>query len=47
MDQLSEHYDPGQIVEMAAIIAFENYRARFNCGLGVEGHKFYKGPERT
>jgi alkylhydroperoxidase family enzyme len=45
VDQLSHHFDPGQIVEMSAIIAWENYRARFNSGLGVEGHGFYSPAE--
>jgi alkylhydroperoxidase family enzyme len=45
VDQLAGHFDPGQIVEMAAIIAWENYRARFNTGLGVEGHGFYSAGE--
>jgi hypothetical protein len=26
---------------MAAICAWENYRARLNCALGVTGHGFY------
>ena len=41
VDRLSGHFQPAQIVEMAAIIAWENYRARINVGLGVEGHGFY------
>jgi uncharacterized protein YciW len=40
-DQLREHYSAPQIVELAAIVAWENYRARFNVILGVEGHDFY------
>ena len=39
--RLSEHFAPDVIVEMAAICAWENYRARFNAALGVEGHGFY------
>jgi alkylhydroperoxidase family enzyme len=45
VEQLSARFSPGQIVEMAAIIAWENYRARFNTGLGVEGHGFYSAGE--
>jgi alkylhydroperoxidase family enzyme len=41
VDRLSGHFQPAQIVEMAAIIAWENYRARINVGLGVDGHGFY------
>jgi alkylhydroperoxidase family enzyme len=39
--QLQEHFSPAEIVEMAAICAWENYRARLNCALGVTGHGFY------
>ncbi|HYI15023.1 MAG TPA: hypothetical protein VEX37_06510 [Thermomicrobiales bacterium] len=39
--QLREHFEPAQIVEMAEICAWENYRARLNAALGVEGHGFY------
>lgn len=46
VEKLSEHFEPAQIVEMAAIIAWENYRARFNTALGVESHGFYK-PDGT
>ena len=39
--QLREQFAPADIVELAAIVAWENYRARFNVILGVEGHGFY------
>ena len=39
--RLSALFEPGEIVEMAAICAFENYRARLNVALGEEGHGFY------
>ena len=42
VERLAEHFETAQIVEMAAIIAWENYRARINTGLGVEGHGFYQ-----
>jgi alkylhydroperoxidase family enzyme len=45
VDRLAEHFTPSQIVEMAAIIAWENYRARINVGLGIEGHGFYTASE--
>ena len=36
-----EHYSSAEIVELAAVIAFENFRSRFNrCG-AVEPHGFY------
>jgi alkylhydroperoxidase family enzyme len=40
--RLREHFEPDVIVEMTAICAWENYRARFNVSLGVEGHTFYQ-----
>ena len=40
--RLREHFEPAVIVEMAAICAWENYRARFNVALGVKGHTFYQ-----
>jgi alkylhydroperoxidase family enzyme len=45
VEQLGEWFAPADIVEMAAIVAWENYRARFNCALGVEGHQFYQPRE--
>jgi alkylhydroperoxidase family enzyme len=33
-------YDDGQIVELTAAIAWENYRARFDHALGVEAEGF-------
>jgi alkylhydroperoxidase family enzyme len=41
--RLRARFTPPQIVELAATAAWENYRARFNCALGVEGHGFYAG----
>lgn len=38
-----EHYSDAQMVEMAAVIAFENFRSRFNRCCGVEAHGFYPG----
>lgn len=35
-DALRPHYGEAQIVELAATIAMENYRARFNRAFGVE-----------
>ena len=41
--RVQEHYSDAEIVEMAAVIALENFRSRFNrCG-GVEAHGFYHG----
>ena len=39
--QLQQHYTDTQIVELASIIALENFRSRFNrCG-AVEPNGFY------
>jgi len=35
VEQLREHLDPGQLVELTSVIALENYRARFNWALGI------------
>lgn len=42
MARMTAHFDNPIIVQMAAIVAWENYRARMNVGLGVEGHSFYQ-----
>ena len=49
--KLQEFFDPMQIVEITAAIAWENYRSRFNHALGIESHGFSDGrdcvlPER-
>lgn len=45
VEALSAHFEPAQIVEIAAIVAWENYRSRLNVGLGVKAHGFYHGPD--
>jgi AhpD family alkylhydroperoxidase len=42
-DRLREHLDEAQLVELTNIIALENYRARFNWALGIEGQGFSEG----
>lgn len=39
--KLRAHYSEAEIVEMAAVIALENFRSRFNRCCGVEPHGFY------
>ena len=39
--RVQEHYAEAEIVEMAAVIALENFRSRFNRCFGVEAHGFY------
>lgn len=51
IDALRRQFDEAQLVELAAAIAWENYRARFNRVFGVEAAGFSEGafcalPER-
>lgn len=41
--ELGKYFDEGQIVELTAQIAWENWRARFNHALGIEAHGFTEG----
>ena len=34
------HFSEAQMVELAAAVAFENFRSKFNVALGVEGQGF-------
>ncbi len=40
---LREHLSERQILELAAGVAWENFRARFNRALGVEAESFSQG----
>src|SRR5262245_19289944 len=42
-NSLREHFNPQQMVELTAVIAWENFRARFNRGFGVETQGFREG----
>ncbi|TDI99454.1 MAG: carboxymuconolactone decarboxylase family protein [Deltaproteobacteria bacterium] len=49
--QLREHFDESELLELTAVIAWENYRARFNHALGIGSGGFSEGaycplPER-
>jgi alkylhydroperoxidase family enzyme len=51
-ERLRERFDEAQLVELAAAIAWENYRGRFNRVFGVEPVGFSEGafcalPERA
>jgi alkylhydroperoxidase family enzyme len=35
-----QHFSEAQMVELAAAIALENFRSKFNVALGVEGQGF-------
>ncbi len=41
--KLRSHFTEGQLVELTAAIAWENYRARFDHALGVEAQGFSAG----
>jgi alkylhydroperoxidase family enzyme len=40
---LREHFNPQQMVELTTAIAWENFRARFNRGFGIEAEGFMEG----
>ena len=42
-ERLHEHFDEAQLVELAAAIAWEHYRARFNRVFGVGSSGFSEG----
>jgi alkylhydroperoxidase family enzyme len=42
-NSLREHFNPQQMVELTAAIAWENFRARFNRGFGIEAEVFLEG----
>jgi alkylhydroperoxidase family enzyme len=46
VDKLKKHYSDGQIVEMTAAIAMENFRSKFNPPLGIEAQGFCVVPKR-
>jgi alkylhydroperoxidase family enzyme len=35
-EELKSYFNTGQIVELTAAIALENFRARFNCALKIK-----------
>lgn len=41
--ELRRHFNPQQMVELTSAIAWENYRARFNRGFGIEAEGFTEG----
>ncbi len=43
--EASRYFTNAQLVELAATIAMENYRARFNRAFGVESQGFYRPDE--
>lgn len=43
---LKKHFSDGQIVELTAAIAMENFRSKFNPPLGIEAQGFCMVPKR-
>lgn len=43
VQRLREHFDDPQMVELTSLIALENYRSRFNNGLGIAAQDFADG----
>jgi alkylhydroperoxidase family enzyme len=41
--RLREKFSEAQLVELTSSIAWENYRARFDHALGIEGENFSEG----
>ena len=39
--RLRAHFDDGEIIDLTASIAYENYRARFNHALGIGSDNLY------
>jgi alkylhydroperoxidase family enzyme len=40
---LREHFNPQQMVALTTAIAWENFRARFNRGFGIESERIMEG----
>ena len=43
VEELREHLDNAQLVELTAAVAWENYRARFNHALRIEADGYLEG----
>ena len=41
--RLRERFTEAQLVELTSAIAWENYRARFDHAMGIEGENFTRG----
>lgn len=44
-DKLRQHFTEEQLVELTAVIAWENFRARFNHAFGLESDEYYRSVE--
>ena len=45
-ERLKQHYTEAQIVELTVVVAFENFRSKFNPPLGIEAQGFCMVPKR-
>jgi AhpD family alkylhydroperoxidase len=45
--ELATHFDTVQLIELTAVIAWENYRSRFNHALGLQAHGFVEPQRRV
>jgi alkylhydroperoxidase family enzyme len=45
--ELKKHFSEGQIVELTAAIAMENFRSKFNPPLGIEAQGFCMVPKKS
>ena len=45
--ELKKHFSEGQIVELTAAIAMENFRSKFNPPLGIEAQGFCMVPKKA
>ena len=45
--ELKKHFSEGQIVELTAAIAMENFRSKFNPPLGIEAQGFCLVPKQS
>jgi AhpD family alkylhydroperoxidase len=45
--ELTTHFDAAQLIELTAVVAWENYRSRFNHALGLQAHGFIEPQRRV
>jgi alkylhydroperoxidase family enzyme len=45
-ERLKQHFTEAQLVELTAVIAFENFRSKFNPSLAIEAQGFCVIPKR-
>src|SRR5439155_27371385 len=45
-ERLRQHYSEPQVVDQTVVVAFENFRSKFNLPLGIEAQGFCMVPKR-